>query len=133
MGRAAAGSRASGFPLPSRRFPRSLARMSASAPRSALFAARVAEQPGNPLFRFSLGQALALENRPADAIPHLRLAADSRADWMTPRILLGKALANTGDLPAARAVLDEALALAVAQGHEDPEAELRALLAALPQ
>ena len=99
--------------------------------RSDFFAARVAEQPANPLFRFSLGQALLAENRAADALPHLRLAADSRADWMTPRILLGKALAATGDRAAARSVLEEALALALAQGHEDPETELRELLKSL--
>lgn len=99
-----------------------------TAPRSALFTARVAEQPDNSLFRFSLGQALLNENRPAEAAEHLRLAAASRADWMTPRILLGKALAATGDIAAARAALEDALQLAVSQGHEDPEAELRALL-----
>lgn len=105
--------------------------MTAPAPRSALFAARVAEQPDNPLFRFSLGQALYQENRPAEAVEHLRLAAASRADWMTPRILLGKALAAGGETAAARETLEEALNLAVSQGHEDPEAELRALLAGL--
>jgi hypothetical protein len=48
---------------------------------------------------------------------------------MMPRILLGRALAAVGDGPGARAAWTEALALAVAQGHEEPEAELRALLA----
>jgi uncharacterized protein HemY len=105
--------------------------MPAPASRSAFFATRVAEQPANPLFRFSLGQALVNESRPAEALEHLRLAAASRADWMTPRILLGQALAATGDTTAARAILEEALALAVAQGHEDPETELRELLARL--
>ena len=47
---------------------------------------------------------------------------------MMPRILLGKALAAVGDASGARTAWAQALALAVAQGHEEPEAELRALL-----
>ena len=50
---------------------------------------------------------------------------------MMPRILLGKSLQAIGDKPAAKAVFADALALAVAQGHEEPEEELRALLATL--
>lgn len=99
--------------------------------RSALFRRHVATDPANPLFRFSLGQALWTEGDAAGAIEHLRLAADSKADWMMPRILLGKSLLAGGDQSAAKAVFAEALALAVAQGHEEPEEELRALLAAL--
>jgi hypothetical protein len=34
-------------------------------------------------------------------------------------------------MPAAKSVFTDALALAVAQGHEEPEEELRALLATL--
>jgi hypothetical protein len=50
---------------------------------------------------------------------------------MMPRILLGKSLHAVGDQPGAKAVFTDALALAVAQGHEEPEEELRALLATL--
>ena len=50
---------------------------------------------------------------------------------MMPRILLGKSLLATGDKPAAKLVFAEALELAVAQGHEEPEEELRAVLATL--
>jgi len=99
--------------------------------RSELFRRHVAADPANALFRFSLGQALWTEGDAAGAIEHLRLAADSKADWMMPRILLGKSLLAAGDKPAAKAVFAEALALAVAQGHEEPEEELRALLATL--
>lgn len=99
--------------------------------RSEVFRRHVAADPANPLFRFSLGQALWAEARPADALEHLRMAAASKADWMMPRILLGKCLLAGGDRPAAKAAFAEALALAVAQGHEEPEAELRALLAGL--
>jgi predicted Zn-dependent protease len=96
--------------------------------RSELFRAHVAADPANPLFRFSLGQELLKEGAPAEAAEHLRRAAEAKADWMMPRVLLGKALTAVGDHTGARAAWTAALALAVAQGHEEPEAELRALL-----
>ena len=99
--------------------------------RSELFRRHVAADPANPLFRFSLGQALWTEGDAAGAIEHLRLAAASKADWMMPRILLGKSLLAVGDKPAAQVAFADALALAVAQGHEEPEEELRAVLATL--
>jgi predicted Zn-dependent protease len=99
--------------------------------RSEQFAALVAKQPDNELFRFSLAQALLAENRPADAIEHLTYCASKKGDWMMPRILLGKALAGLTRQAEARRWLEEALNLAVDQHHEDPERELRALLAEL--
>lgn len=98
-------------------------------PRSQFFAALVAQQPHNELFRFSLAQALLAEQRPADAVEHLVLCAQKKADWMMPRILLGKALIALGRKPEAKPWLEEALTLAIDQNHEDPERELRALLA----
>jgi predicted Zn-dependent protease len=99
--------------------------------RSAHFTALVAQQPDNELFRFSLAQALLAENRPADAIEHLQFCASKKADWMMPRILLGKALVGLGQRVEAKPWLEQALALAIAQSHEDPERELRAMLAEL--
>jgi predicted Zn-dependent protease len=99
--------------------------------RSDRFAALVATQPENPLFRFSLAQALDAENRLAEAAEHYRFCVASRADWMMPRILLGKVLLRAGAPAEAKPVLEEALHLAINQHHEDPEAELRALLAGL--
>jgi predicted Zn-dependent protease len=96
--------------------------------RSELFRAHVSADPANALFRFSLGQELLKEGAPAEAAEHLRRAAEAKADWMMPRVLLGKALTAVGDHAGARAAWTDALALAVAQGHEEPEAELRALL-----
>lgn len=95
------------------------------------FETLVAAQPGNPLFRFSLAQALEAEERSGDAIEHYRFCAAAKVDWMMPRILLGKLLLRLGRREEAGPVLREALALAVAQHHEDPERELRALLADL--
>lgn len=99
--------------------------------RSEQFAALVASQPGNELFRFSLAQALLAENRAAEALEHLEFCANKKSDWMMPRILLGKALVGLGRRSEAKPWLEAALALAIDQAHEDPERELRAVLAEL--
>ena len=96
------------------------------------FQGLVARQPENELFHFSLAQALAADGRGTEALPHLLFCTTRRADWMMPRILLGKALLQAGRQAEARPCLEEALRLAVEQAHEDPERELRALLADLP-
>ena len=99
--------------------------------RAEQFAAAVARQPDNELFRFSLAQALLAEGRPADAVPHFEFCVAKKSDWMMPRILLGKLLVQLGRRVDAKPLLAEALQLAVAQQHEDPERDLRALLADL--
>jgi predicted Zn-dependent protease len=99
--------------------------------KSERFQDKVAAQPNNMLFRFSLAQALTEEGETHNAIPHLEACADSRDDWMLPRILLGKALLETGAADCAKSVLEKALILAIEQDHNDPAAELRALLADL--
>ena len=96
--------------------------------RSQQFAALVAGQPDNELFRFSLAQALLAENRPADALEHLTVCATKKPDWMMPRILLGKTLLALGRKAEARPWLEQALQLAIAQTHDDPAQELRVLL-----
>jgi predicted Zn-dependent protease len=95
------------------------------------FAAMVARQPDNELFRFSLAQALAAEGRTAEAVPHYEICLAKKADWMMPRILLGKILLQLDRRAEAKPLLAAALQLAVDQHHEDPERELRALLADL--
>lgn len=105
--------------------------MSETGQRSETFAALVAKQPDNELFRFSLAQALVTELRYLDAVEHYKFCIHKKTDWMMPRILLGKLLLELGRSPEARIQLQEALRLAVAQEHEDPEQELRALLADL--
>ena len=95
------------------------------------FQALVGRQPGNELFRFSLAQALAAEGRGEEALPHFAACVGKKADWMMARILMGKLLVQLGRRAEARPVLEDALALAVEQHHEDPERELRGLLAEL--
>jgi predicted Zn-dependent protease len=95
------------------------------------FTALVTQQPNNELFRFSLAQALLAAGRGADAREHLEFCCRCKADWMMPRIMLGKHLLAAGLIADAKPILNEALDLAVAQAHEDPASELRALLAGL--
>lgn len=99
--------------------------------RIAHFSALVERQPANELFRFSLAQAFLAAGRDAEAEIHLRQCVAAKADWMIPRILLGKLLLRAGRALEARALLAEALQLAISQSHETPEAELRTLLAEL--
>jgi len=98
---------------------------------SARFAALVAAQPENNMFRFSLAQALLREENPAEAVPHLEFCVAAQADWMMARILLGKTLLALGRPADAKPRLEDALRLAIEQQHEDPERELRAILAEL--
>lgn len=91
---------------------------------------RLQKDPQNPLFRFSLAQALLSANETREAIDLLHECCQSRADWMVPRILLGRALIDLGRADEARPVLEDALKLAIEQRHEDPEHEIRELLAA---
>ena len=99
--------------------------------RIAQFRALVAQDPANPLFRFSLGQTLFQVGDFREATEHLQAAADAKSDWMMPRIMLGKARLALQQKDQARAILSEALKLAITQGHEDPEAEIKAILASL--
>jgi predicted Zn-dependent protease len=99
------------------------------ASRAQHFQALVDRQPDNELFRFSLAQALVAEGRGAEACSHYEFCVAKRADWMMPRILLGKLLLQLDRRAEAKPLLEAALQLAVTQSHEDPERELRALLA----
>ena len=95
------------------------------------FQSLVAQQPANELFRFSLAQALVAENRGAEAVEHYEFCIAKKSDWMMPRILLGKLLLQLNRMSEAKPLLKDALNLAVDQPHEDPERELRVLLADL--
>ena len=100
--------------------------------KSEIFKPKVEAKPDNMLFRFSLGQALYEEGDVTSSIEHLQLCADSRDNWMLPRILLGKALLQNKRNSEAKPILEEALKLAVAQHHDDPADELREILSDFP-
>jgi predicted Zn-dependent protease len=99
--------------------------------RIAQFEHLVAQQPDNELFRFSLAQALITKHRGPEAESHLWLCVQKKSDWMLPRILLGKQLLATNRQAEAKAVLEEALRLAIDQDHDDPAEELRSILSQL--
>jgi predicted Zn-dependent protease len=101
------------------------------ASRAEHFEALVARQPENEMFRFSLAQALVADGRSEEAVQHYRVCVKKKPDWMMPRILLGKLLLGLGRRADAKLLLEDALKLAVEQQHEDPERELKALLAEL--
>ena len=102
---------------------------SSLAKRSDSFRALVAREPGNELFRFSLAQALTAENRSEEAVEHYQFCIAKKSEWMMPRILLGKVYLALGKKAEAQIQFQDALRLAVEQSHEDPERELRAVLA----
>jgi len=91
----------------------------------------VERQPENELFRFSLAQALDAADRGDEAVPHYQFCVAKKPDWMIAHILLGKRLLASGRKEEARAQLELGLRLAIEQSHEDPEREVRALLADL--
>ena len=95
------------------------------------FVTLVQRDPQNEMFRFSLAQALVNSGRSPEAIEHYEFCITKKPDWMMARILLAKVHLQLGQKTAARPLLDAALRLAVQQHHEDPEKELRALLAEL--
>ncbi|MCC5788722.1 MAG: tetratricopeptide repeat protein [Opitutales bacterium] len=92
---------------------------------------KVREKPENILLQFSLGQALFEEEKYADAIAPLQTCSEKKSDWMMARILLGKAYLQLQKPAEAKACLEQALQLAIAQQHEDPEKEVRELLDSL--
>lgn len=96
--------------------------------KSERFHPKVKANPDNMLFRFSLGQALYEEGDCVAAIPHLLCCAESKDDWMLPRILLGKSLLQNEREAEAKPILEKALKLAIEQRHDDPATELRAIL-----
>ena len=97
--------------------------------RSESFREKAISCPDNLLLQFSLGQALVEEGKESEALEPLRRCLDWKSDWMTPHILLGKCLIATGQEGPAESILREALQLAIEQGHEDPETEIRDLIA----
>ncbi|GAB5560970.1 MAG: hypothetical protein SynsKO_26170 [Synoicihabitans sp.] len=102
-----------------------------SDPRVERFRALVAQHPTNEMFRFSLAQALDAAGEQAEAEKNYLACVESKADWMLPRILLGKLRLKANDRDGAKALFVEALELAITQDHEDPAQELEQLLADL--
>ena len=96
--------------------------------RSSLFRKKLEAHPHNPLFRFSLAQALFEEGSLTDCMNELQFCLKERPDWMIASLLLGKAKIRAGELGEARKILETTIKIAREQNHEDPEQEARALL-----
>ena len=92
------------------------------------FAPLIQSNPDNEMFRFSYGEALFSEEKFEDSIEHLEYCVGKNKDWMIPHILLGKALVALDRKNEGIPYLEIALALAKEQHHDDPEAEVAALL-----
>jgi Flp pilus assembly protein TadD len=88
-------------------------------------------RPNDELLQFSLGKALYDAGRIPEATQHLQLALAAKPDWMVVTMLLAKIALHENDEPRARALYEKGLELAIAQDHEGPEEEIRAVLAKL--
>ena len=89
------------------------------------------QYPDNELARFSLGKALFDAGQIVPAKEQFERALAKKPDWMVVQILLGKCELALGNKPGAKTAFERSLALAQAQHHEGPEAELQELLAGL--
>ena len=88
-------------------------------------------RPNDELLRFSLGKALYDAGRLPEAETQLRAALAAKPDWMVVTMLLAKIALQQNDKAAARTLYEKGLELAIAQEHEGPEEEIRAVLAKL--
>lgn len=110
---------------------RDIAHMHSNEEIVARFEAKVRDNPENALFRFSLAKALYDLDRVEEAQEHFKTCLSQRKDWMVVAILLGRCAMQLGEIETAKRHLHHALGLAIAQKHEDPEREVRELLAGL--
>lgn len=63
----------------------------------------------SPLLRFSIGNELMAEDRPAEAAQQFRAAVDQDPDYSAAWKLLGKSLADAGDTAAAIAAYESGI------------------------
>ena len=92
------------------------------------FESMLAAGQDNALLRFGLGQAYLKENNFERAIEHLRAATQHDAGYSAAWKLLGKALADSGDKPAAIAAYEQGITTAEARGDIQAAKEMRVFL-----
>jgi predicted Zn-dependent protease len=80
------------------------------------------------LLRFSLGNALLGAGDLAGAIEALRAALDFDADYSAAWKLLGRALADSGDAPAAADAWERGIEVASARGDQQAAKEMSVFL-----
>jgi predicted Zn-dependent protease len=86
------------------------------------------EEPDNELIRFSLARQLLEEKRFAEAVPHFERLVKDQPDYALAWAFLARARLQAGDREGARAACEQGLPHALAQRHETPEDEIRAVL-----
>jgi len=97
------------------------------------FRALTEKEPDNPLHRFALAQACLGAGDWAQAEAAYARCLQLKPDWMTAAIKRGRCLIELQRWDEARASLDLGADLATKQGHDEPWAEIRDLLAQLPE
>ncbi len=82
----------------------------------------------SPLLRFSLGEILLKEDRPADAVPHLRSAVEQDPGYSAAWKLYGKALDASDPPEAAAEAFATGIATAEDRGDKQAAKEMRVFL-----
>ena len=96
--------------------------------RLEVFRRKVEENPKNPLFRFSFGQALFEDENFEEAEKQFFSCLKDREDWMMALMLRGRCLIELDRVEEAKQSLRDAVLAARNQNHEDPEQEAMELL-----
>lgn len=99
--------------------------------RVELWREQVESEPDNELSRFSLAQAYYQAKAWGEALQQYEAALRLKPEWMVPMIQRGQCLVRLGRLDEAKEALRQGRALAVAQGHEEPQQEIDEILADL--
>jgi len=84
------------------------------------FEGMLAAGQDNALLRFTLGGAYMKAGRAKEAVPHLQSAIEQDEEYSAAWKLLGRALAETGDIASAEATFDRGIK--VAEGRGDKQA-----------
>ena len=92
------------------------------------FEALLASGKDSALLRFSLGMHYLGAKEPARAIEHLRSAVSQDPDYSAAWKLLGKALADAGDMPGAMAAYRDGIAAAGRRGDKQAGKEMAVFL-----
>lgn len=96
------------------------------------FQALVASEPDNALHAFALAQALLGAGRAEEAAAAYGRCLELDPQWMIAAIRRGRCLVELRRWEEARAVLELGARLASAQNHDEPFAEIRALMEQIP-
>ena len=103
-----------------------------SVEKIARFRALAEKEPDNPLHQFALAQALLGAGDHAQAERAFGRCLELKPDWMVAAIKRGRCLVELKRWDEARGCLELAGDLAQKQGHDEPWAEIRELMAQLP-